>query len=113
MDFWVVVGLEVGRGNESEKRLESGRYGSYRVILLRRLIIGRRVFVGCGLILDTFLRRMKRTRDLGNRSLFCGEEGREGQRGLGSWRLSHGRRLEWKRLHRYVTFDAGGVCTRW
>lgn len=76
MDFWVVVRLELGRGNESEKRLESGRYGNYRVILLRRLTIGRRVFVGRGLMLDTLLLRMKRTRDLGNRGLFCGEEGR-------------------------------------
>lgn len=94
------------RGNESEKRLESGRCGSYRLNLFRRLNIGRRVFVGRGLMLDTFLRRMKRTRDLGNRGLFCGEEGREGQRGLDS------RRLDWRRLHHYVIFDVG-VCTRW
>lgn len=77
----------MGRGNESENRLESGRCGSCRVILIRPLNIGRRVFVGRGLMLDTFLGRMKRTRDLGNRGLFCREEGREGQWGLDSWRL--------------------------
>lgn len=84
----------MGRRNECEKRLESGRCGSDRLILFRRLNIGRRVIVGCGLMLDINLGRMEGTRDLGDGGLFCGEKWREGQRGLDSWRLSHGRRLD-------------------
>lgn len=93
------------RGNESKKRFESGRCGSDRVILSRRLNIGRRFLVGRGLMLDIFLGRMNRTRNLGDGSLFRGEGGREGQRRLDPWRLSHGRRLQ-----HYISFDAS-LCT--
>lgn len=79
----------MGGGDESEKRLERGRCGS-GVILLRRLNIGRWFFIGRGLMLEVFLGRMNRAQELGGGGLFRGDKGGEGQRGLDSWRLSHG-----------------------
>lgn len=79
----------MGGGDESEKRFERGRCGS-GVILLRRLNIGRRFFIGRGLMLEVFLGRTNSTQELGGGGLFRGEKGGEGQRGLDSWRLSHG-----------------------
>lgn len=72
--------------------------------MLRRLNIGRRVFVSRGLRLEVLLGRINRAQALSDGRLFRGEKGGEGQRGLDSWRLSY-----WRRLHYYIISDAG-VC---
>lgn len=63
----------MGRGDQSEKRVERGRCRSAGVILLRRLNIMRRVFVGRRLMLDVVHGRMNRTQELDDGGLFCGK----------------------------------------